>query len=130
MKKITHLDRKVIRQLNSEMELTLNKVFAQYGLAVKTGAVRFSGTNFSTKVEVSIVTSGGVAMTNEAKAWDMNAKYAGITHLSVGDKFTLGGEAYTVEGWNSRGKKYPVIVERGGKRYKMSAYMVQNGKKV
>lgn len=130
MKKITQLDRKVIRQLNSEMELTLNKVFAQYGLVAKTGSVRFTGTNFSTKVEVSVVSQSGVALTKEAKAWESNAKYAGITNLSVGDSFTLGSEAYTVIGWNTRGQKYPVIVERNGKRYKMSTMMIRSGRKV
>ena len=121
---ITSFDRKTVRTINAEVAEALKQIGEKHGLQIDLAGTSFSPTNFTTKFTCAVVDRDGIAQTVEASDYRVCAKHYGIT-LQLGDSFTHHGHTYTIIGWNSRSKKYPVLATRDGKTYKLATQFVK-----
>lgn len=124
MKKVTSFNRQNIRQINSELEAALKQVAEKYGLEVKLGNTRFTGDNFSTKVQVATVAEGGITMSKEATDFNRYKTILGI-NMELGQEFQRSGKTFTIVGLKPRSKKYPILAKcSDGKTYKLPVDLV------
>jgi hypothetical protein len=124
MKKVTAFNRQNIRQINSELEAALKQVAEKYGLEVKLGNTRFTGDNFTTKVQVATVGEGGITMSKEATDFNRYKTILGI-NMELGQEFERSGKTYTIVGLKPRSKKYPILAKcSDSKTYKLPVDLV------
>lgn len=124
MKKVTSFNRQNIRQINSELEAALKQVAEKYGLEVKLGNTRFTGDNFSTKVQVATVGESGITMSKEATDFNRYKTILGI-NMELGQEFQRSGKTFTIVGLKPRSKKYPILAKcSDGKTYKLPVDLV------
>ena len=124
MKKVTSFNRQNIRQINSELEAAIKQVAEKYGLEVKLGNTRFTGDNFSTKVQVATIGEGGITMSKEATDFNRYKTILGI-NMDLGQEFQRSGKTFTIMGLKPRSKKYPILAKcSDGKTYKLPVDLV------
>jgi hypothetical protein len=124
MKKVTTFNRQNIRQINAEMEAALTAIANKYGVDVKLGNTRFTGDNFTTKVQVATVGESGITMSKEATDFDRYKTILGIK-MDLGQEFQRNGKTYKIIGLKPRSKKYPVLAEcSDGKTYKLPVDLI------
>jgi len=124
MKKVTSFNRQNIRQINSELEAVIKQVAEKYGLEVKLGNTRFTGDNFTTKVQVATVAEGGITMSKEATDFNRYKTILGI-NMDLGQEFQRSGKTFTIVGLKPRSKKYPILAKcSDGKTYKLPVDLV------
>lgn len=124
MKKVTTFNRQNIRQINAEMEAALKAIANKYGVEVSMGSTRFTGANFTTKVQVATVAEGGITMSKEATDFNRYKTILGI-NMELGNEFERSGKTYTIVGLKPRSKKYPILAKcSDGKTYKLPVSLV------
>lgn len=124
MKKVTTFNRQNIRQINAEMEAALKAIANKYGVEVNLGSIRFTGANFTTKIQVATVAEGGITMSKEATDFNRYKTILGI-NMELGNEFERNGNTYTIVGLKPRSKKYPVLAKcSDGKTYKLPVSLV------
>ena len=124
MTKVTTFNRQNIRQINSEIEAALKSIANKYGVEVKLGNTRFTGANFTTKVQVATVGEGGITMSKEATDFNRYKNSLGI-NMDLGQEFERSGKTYTIVGLKPRSRQYPVLAKcSDGKTYKLPVNLV------
>ena len=115
------MDKQTVRRIAAEAQVALDEVAARHGMTVKIGGGSFNpeGGTFTPKVTFS----EGDA---ERKSFEQVAHLFNLTAQDYGRTFTYGGKEYTLVGLNTRAPRYPLIVERGGKRFKMPEEVLQH----
>ena len=118
MSKINSFDRSTVRQVNAEIAKALEKVSAKYGVEINLKSTRFSDSNYSTKIEVATIGTGGLTMTKEANDFNRYKAIKGM-QFDLGFEFTHQGDSFTVIGFKPRSTKFPVLCKSSnGKTYK------------
>ena len=101
-----------LQDLRGEIAEALKEVSEKFNIDIKLGHITYSATNFSTRLSVATKSDDGVALTKEAMAFERNSKWDGIKAEALGETFRFRGEVYTIAGWNTRARKYPVQATR------------------
>ena len=117
---IKQFDRKNLKALRQDMNAALKAIEAQYGIQINVGNASFSDNEVTFKTKCNTIGEGGKAQTKEANQWKLYAELNGVGQFSVGDRVTIQGQVFTIEGWNTRAKKSPVMIKdvATGKSYK------------
>ena len=117
---IKQFDRKNLKALRQDMNAALAAIEAQYGIKIHVGNASFSDNEVTFKTKCNTIGEGGKAQTKEANQWKLYAELNGVGQFSVGDRVTIQGQVFTIEGWNTRAKKSPVMIKdvATGKSYK------------
>ena len=126
--KVTSFDRPTVKALRSDLDIALAKVAKAYGIEISTGNISFSGDNCSIKVKAAVIGADGTVMSKEATDFARYAKFD-LPGVKLGDTFMNAGVTYTITGWKSRSRKYPVTAKssKDGKVYKVPVRMVKAG---
>jgi len=117
---IQQFDRKNLKALRQDMNDVLKAVELRYGIQINVGNASFSDNEVTFKTKCNTIGEGGKAQTKEANQWKLYAELNGVGQFSVGDRVTIQGQVFTIEGWNTRAKKSPVMIKdvATGKSYK------------
>ena len=117
---IKQFDRKNLKALRQDMNDVLKAVELRYGIQINVGNASFSDNEVTFKTKCNTIGEGGKAQTKEANQWKMYAELNGVGQFSVGDRITIQGQVFSIEGWNTRAKKSPVMIKdiATGKSYK------------
>ena len=128
--KITQFDKPTCKTIGMAMEQALQKVGEEFGVSIKRKSGSFTHTNFTIKIEASVVGQNGVVLSREANNFK---SYCGMYNLKpsdLGRTFTSDdGTTYKVTGLSTRSDKYPILAEslKNGRVYKLPERMVQRG---
>ena len=117
---IKQFDRKNLKALRQDMNDVLKAVELRYGIKINVGNASFSDNEVTFKTKCNTIGEGGKAQTKEANQWKLYAELNGVGQFSVGDRITIQGQVFSIEGWNTRAKKSPVMIKdiATGKSYK------------
>ena len=117
---IKQFDRKNLKALRQDMNDVLKAVELRYGIKINVGNASFSDNEVTFKTKCNTLGEGGKAQTKEANQWKLYAELNGVGQFSVGDRITIQGQVFSIEGWNTRAKKSPVMIKEvaTGKSYK------------
>ena len=116
---IKEFNKPSLRKLREALESNMKKLGDELGLIIEVGRIGYSATNVTMKLEANIIGADN----KEEKAYnDMRELYPDLPEL--GTVVRIYGKAYIIVGWNARARKYPIIGERGGNRYKLEEAQV------
>jgi len=118
--KIENFTRQTVKNLRSELDRALADLSAKYGISIDVGNAKFSSTEVNFKLNINTTSDSGVAYTREAEAFERHKHMYGMGHLNIGDKVTVNGKSFILEGFNPRAKRYPIEISAGGNNYKCS----------
>lgn len=117
---ITKIDRETCKMLAGEIDKALAPLAEQLGISIRAGSGTYSSTNYTVKVEVSVKGEDGKEQTREAEAFKKIATLYGFKPEDLGEKFSFNGREYTIFGWVSKSRRFPVATVRDdGKKFKM-----------
>ena len=128
--KITNFDRKTCQMLASAVEEALKEVAQRFGVNIqRKGGGSFSPTNFTMKIEASVVGQDGTVYSREAENFKLWAKIYNLAPDDLGKSFkSYNGVTYKLVGIATKSHKFPIIAEdERGRRYKLPERMVQQG---
>lgn len=133
--KITQFDKQSCRTLAIAVEEALQKVAKEFGVSIKRKGGSYSPTNYTVKIEASIIGKGGIVISREAEDFKSYCQMYNLKPTDLGKTFTSDdGVKYKIKGLSTRSRKYPIIVKNlnNGKTFKFPERMVQRslGRKV
>lgn len=128
---ITSFDRVSLRILRTDLEKAISEVANKHGITIDMGAMRFSESEFRTKLIATTSSSAEVAQAKTDSSADDLAKLSAMHDLPenlLGRKITVQGSRFTISGAKLSRRKYPFSVTgaKGGK-YKMSVEDIRGG---
>ena len=119
---VQKLDRTTLRAVNAAINEALKTVGLE-GAELSIGSTRFGTTEATIKLNLRVVSPE--AEQNRANDKE-NLLAIYMNMFSIKSKVGTGVAAgHTLVEYNTKGKKYPFITEKGGKQYKMSLLQVQ-----
>ena len=65
--KITQFDKQTCRTLGTEIEQALQKVAKEFGVSIKRKSGSYSSTNYTVKIEASIIGQNGIILSRKDK---------------------------------------------------------------
>ena len=120
MATIKEFNKNNLKALRQDMNAALAKLEKQYGIQINVGNASFMANEVTFKTKCNTIGASGTAITKEAQNWSLYAELNGVGQFSIGDRITIQGKVFTIEGWNTRAKKSPVMIKEVGtnKTYK------------
>jgi hypothetical protein len=120
-KKIQSFDRQNLKEISIKIEEALTKIGDEYGIILSTGGIRFSGNEFTTKINGASLNSPKTTITTATIVNPLNNIEIGKT------QFMSGRMRFTVVGYMSSRPKYPFVgINSNGTRYKFTREAVLN----
>ena len=115
-----NFNRTNIKALRADIATALAAVENQHGVSFKLGNIRFSDNDFRGKLECfSASDNSGKAVNVDKQKFESKAFLVGVKTTSFGKTFTSNGRKFTINGINTRAKKYPIQASTAtGKRFK------------
>ena len=112
-----------LRQLRMDIDKALEGVTKKHKIAIKLGSITYDSNSFRTKLEALIV-DGSLSGMNKAHITPFNnlKKYGyrySLTEGDYGKTFKYAGREYKFIGVMPRSTRYPFVVERDGRSYKL-----------
>lgn len=121
------IDRTLLRNLRTRLDIALREVEDEFGLHMTTGNARFTDTNATLKLEISMINDGGEIVSKKAEAFKLYASNYGLNPTDLGKSFRSNGKRFTIAGLNTRAHRYPIIAKgERGKGYKFTASRVKD----
>jgi len=133
MAKIAEFNKDNLDILRRDINAALAAVGAKHGIGMKIGNIRFNRDSFTTKLDAAVLIPGATAADSQFAKYAADYKrYAPLYGYPIAllnnGQVTYNGKNYTILGYNSRGKRYPIIA-RGvgdGKVYKLPESAVRS----
>ena len=110
--------------LRIDIDRALKEIGEKWGVSMKMGNIRFTDQSFSGKIEAALADATQGGDPREAK-WAADYKrYAALYEMPpnmVGKPVVFNGSEFTLLGYNTRGKTYPIMARNiaDGKVYKL-----------
>lgn len=127
MKNITQFDKPTISMLSDMLFSMMGVVASKYGLTVSRESGSYNPNSYTFKITFRTLAQGPGVAEGQPAEFAGKASQVGIPTDCWGKTLTYMGETYKVIDIKTRNHKYPVIAEKGGKRYKLSPSIVNNG---
>lgn len=128
--KINKFDKVICRKLGEAIIEAMKKIEDEYGVHFERKGGSFSETNYTLKLEASVVSQDGIVLSREAEEFKRYCQLYNLETEDLGRTFkdTTGTE-WKVVGLSSRSNKYPIMAKRiaDGKNFKLGQRMVQQG---
>src|SRR5208282_4789782 len=119
------LDKAAVITLRAEIEAALQAVATKHGIVIKAGNGNYSGTNATLKLEISVVDASGLVVNKEVAAFQRVAVMYGFKPEDLGRSFTVRGKNFTLAGFDSKSRKFPILASCNGKMFKLEIDSVQ-----
>lgn len=121
-------DKRKIQDLNDEFRSVVDALAAKYNLTVKHGVMRWDSRE--ARVAVTFfdpVTASGDVKSHAQTEWEKDCLYFGFLKEDFGRTIVHhDGQKATICGLKPRSKKYPILMEMGGKTYKFARSTVRS----
>jgi hypothetical protein len=128
--KIEQFNKKYCQMLGSAVEEALQQVGKNFGVNIRRTGGTFSSTNFTIKIEASVIGEDGNTLTRDAEIFKMYCHQYNLEPTDLGATFTASDQTvYKITGMKARSGKFPILAISltNGKTYGLPASMVQRG---
>ena len=129
--KLTTIDRDTLKFIRTVLQSKLDNLIE--GVKFDLGNIRFTSTNATIKVNMSLVGGSGEVQTEEKNNWKRYAPLEGLPEDGIGKRIYVSGNSgrklVEIIGFSSRSRKYPILVKDvlTGKIFKYGVYPIQMG---
>ena len=132
MSKIAKFDGTTLPLLRKEINDALEAIGAKLGVALKLGNIRYNDMTFSAKLEAAVVQKDAPSQDPSMIKYAADYKrwapiYGWPISLLTGGSVVYGGKSYAILGYNTRGKRYPIVARSmaDNKIYKLPTRAVE-----
>lgn len=116
---IKQFNRDNLQIIRPEIEKALKGLSDALGIEIALGSGRFSPTNATFKLELSVKDASGTVINKERSAFIEVADLIGMKAEWIDKTFSFGGVTYKIEGYKSKSRKAPIIASNPqGKPFK------------
>lgn len=124
-------DKPTTRKIVSRIEEYLQNLSGELDVHIKAENAKFSSTNITLKLDISVLDADGKAMTREVQDFKIYAPSHGLSPDDLYGQFTYLGKRYELVGYKPNSYKYPFVVKclSNGKEYKLPACVVETALK-
>jgi hypothetical protein len=117
------ISRDLLKIIRVDIDAALDAIAKKHDVALKTGGCRFTDTNATFKLDLSVKGDGGVVITKDMKALHLYAKLLGVTDAHIATPFTFKGDVFTLAGYKPRADKF--IIAKNGKMFVLTVDAVK-----
>ena len=124
---IQTIDRPTCSMLRDEINAALRAVAERHGIQITAGNAKYSATNVEFKVNVCVVSAGGVVETKERQAFRAYCRTYGLKPEDLDKVFVQGHRRFKIAGLKTTSARYPVLAQElgnSGKTFKFPASSV------
>ena len=126
MSKIKEFTRSNLDPIANDVMEALEKVERKWGVKFGRKGIRYSDGDFRMTLTSTVVERGEGVLTASEASYKLNASIHGLPELGTTYTSRRSGVEMTIIGWNTRARKYPVmLVGSNGKKYKEAASTVK-----
>lgn len=108
--KIEQFTRPVCREFSARVIEALKPLAGEFGLQVAHKGGRFDASNYTLKVEFSVLRDGGIAMNEEAVNYNTLHVFYGLPADGLGKEVAWSGRTFKVTGLRPKRRKCPLCV--------------------
>ena len=124
-------DKANLKKIRTALESAFDGMVDDLGMPIKLklGGISYSDTNFTAKIECSLINGDGVVQNKERAAWLRQASSYDLDPEWIDQTFmAYDGRVLKITGLNTRAYKSPVTLEcaENGKLYKASCEMIRD----
>ena len=109
-KTIKKFDKPTCKLVRADIDAAMAAVAAKYGIKLQSGRGTFGDTNFTLKLEMSVLDETGVDL-KAKREFETLANFVGLEPGDFGRQFTFRGEQYELSGINHRSTKMPILAK-------------------
>jgi hypothetical protein len=126
---LTKITPKTLTAISADIKLALEAIAVKHGVALAMGRGRYTHTQGTLKVEVSLLGSDGKGVDKYAEAFTQLADLYGFKASELGTQFKFGNNTFQIIGLNTKAKAYPILAKNvaTGKGFKFSTGMIRTG---
>jgi len=124
--KIAKINAQACQLIRQAVDVVIKAEMAKLGLDAKSGRMTYSDGSCTLKVEIVTRNADGSANSKQAEDFKAYASMYGLEPEDLGKEFTHRGVVYKIVGLKTRGRKFPIQVERvhDGKTFKFPDHTV------
>lgn len=112
-----------LKKIRAALEISLEVIGEAHDVEFAIGKMTYSDSDFRCELRAGD-TSGGESLARIE--WDKGCRSIGFTPEDYGKNFSLlSEEVYRIVGLKLKNRKYPIIAEKNGLRYKFDPYTVR-----
>ena len=123
-------DREKIRRLRDQIANALKAIEYKGDengpISIKVGNARYTDNSVTFSLEVSTINDDGSVNTTESEDFKRSARRYGLDPQDLGRSFVHAGSQYKIVGCKPRSRKYPIICECAGARFKFAPSTVKD----
>lgn len=126
--KIARFTRGHCATMRDEINEALKQIGEKYGISLKTGDARYSDSNITFKLELSLVNQNGQVITRDAENLKTYAPLLGLGSDPYGKQFVSNGKVFKLVGYKPQSPKYPFIAQciQSGQQFKFTEQAVKH----
>lgn len=109
-KTIKKFDKPTCKLVRADIDVAMAAVATKYGIKIQSGRGTFGDTNFTLKIEMSVLDETGVDL-KAKREFETLAHFVGLEPGDFARQFTFRGEQYELSGISHRSTKMPILAK-------------------
>ena len=110
-----------IKMIQYDLKAALEEVGRRHGVAFATGALSYNELYFTVSLKGRFLDSLGTTTEADKEEFKIYASKFGLDPNLFGQFVTIGFKSYKIVGIAPKARKYPVVGENAGKKFKLTA---------
>ena len=106
------IDKALLAKTRIHIDNALEDVGKELGISLKAGSCSYTPSNFTFKLEGSLIGDDGIAVTKGAGAFKLLAHSYGLKAEHLHKEFKDDGDTYRIVGLNPKARKFPIQARR------------------
>jgi hypothetical protein len=110
-----------IRMIQMDLRAALDEVGKKHGVSIATGALSYNDLYFTVSLKGRFLDANGSTEEADKAIWALYCRKFGLMSEWFGKMVKIGADTYKIVGIAPKARKYPVLAEAHGKKYKLPA---------
>jgi hypothetical protein len=113
-----------LRMVENDLRAALHKIGETHKVKLNVGSISYNNLYFTCSVKGIFLDAQGSTEEADKALWNANCAKFRLPKDMVGKTVTIGTDVYIIKGIAPKARKYPVLVEKSGKTYKLTGEAV------
>lgn len=126
------IDKNLLKALREDINAALKAVGEKHGVVINAGNAKYDANSATFKLDIKNVSESGEVFDEARQTLEVYGNMYGLSGVEKDKRFghiinVSGQGTFKIVGLHTNRRKYPFVVSKGGKQYKMTEEMVTSG---